>query len=35
MALEIPGLAEIRTVADMTEAFREEEQCRRLLEAMV
>src|SRR5690349_23775533 len=35
MASEIPGLAEIRTVADMTEAFRDEERCRRLLEAMV
>src|SRR4051812_7942997 len=35
MASEILGLAEIRTVADMTEAFRDEERCRRLLEAMV
>ena len=35
MASEIPGLAEIRTVTDMTKAFRDEEQCRRLLEAMV
>jgi len=35
MALGLEVLAGIRTVAEMTEAFRDEERCRRLLEAMV
>jgi hypothetical protein len=35
MALGLQDLAGIRTVAEMIEAFRDEEHCRRLLEAMV
>ena len=35
MAVGLEELAGIRTVAEMIDAFRDEEHCRRLLEAMV